>query len=494
MNDRAAISAQPDVASASIVSGEQARPHLTSRPWYRAIGPALLGLFVWGPFFDQLWVSDITRLGLAGMAGTAVLAACLCCGVFLAMAGWGLRARRPLRIVASSTFGASGSEWIVGIGIAVASIGWYAVAVDYAVSSTLLGLRAFGLIAPSALRDWILGPVSIKSTVYICTAVFWIYITGTAVLMRLPTVVVALMKVYAPVALVLLIGVAIYRLPSADPVGIERAQAIAAAGGMLGRSHGPGAIQVFCGFFAVVSLLSVDWGAVTKSRSDVVQSGLVVIVGAGTLTATASLLVIAGVASAFLENSATFVHAVGDPIPLSFRWAVLHGLGGLPAGTVLVLFGLASLAPAVYSAWFFSERLAAHWPGVRPSRWTWIGAAGAFVLMMTSLSDHLGLFASVMGDLFAPAAGALLADRLRQRGGWSGPRAGFNPAGIIAWASGSALALAVDAANLNQADGSVWLRLASIYGFLAAAAVYELAARGGLERAVDRIQAAEVDR
>ena len=118
-------------------------------------------------------------------------------------------------VVAASTFGAAGSEWLCGVGVALAGVVWYAIAINFAVDSTLLGLRACGLIASSGLAPWSAGPLEIKSPVFLCTALFWIYITRQAIRMRLPGVVVALMKVYSPIAVLLLAATAVWRLSSA---------------------------------------------------------------------------------------------------------------------------------------------------------------------------------------------------------------------------------------------------------------------------------------
>ena len=80
--------------------------------------------------------------------------------------------------MAASTFGTVGSEWITGVGIAIASIVWYAVAVNYAVDSTLLGLLSCGLIERSSLSGLDLGPIAPQEPGFSCTALFWIYITG----------------------------------------------------------------------------------------------------------------------------------------------------------------------------------------------------------------------------------------------------------------------------------------------------------------------------
>ena len=46
---------------------------------------------------------------------------------------WGYRTGRRLGVVAASTFGTTGSDWLTGVGLAAAEIVWYAVAIDYAV-------------------------------------------------------------------------------------------------------------------------------------------------------------------------------------------------------------------------------------------------------------------------------------------------------------------------------------------------------------------------
>ena len=93
---------------------------------------------------------------------------------------------------------------------ACAGVVWYAIAINYGVDSTLLGLRACGLIPAFGVAPWRAGPFLCKSPVFLGTAAFWIYITRTAIMMRLPGVVVALMKVYAPIALLLLTATAIW--------------------------------------------------------------------------------------------------------------------------------------------------------------------------------------------------------------------------------------------------------------------------------------------
>jgi hypothetical protein len=443
-------------------------------------------LFVWGPFFDQLWIGDLPRSQPAWLFGEAIIASLLCYSLFYQpLAGWGFRTRQRLSIVAASTFGTLGSEWITGVGIAVASIVWYAVAVNYAIDSTLLGLYSCGLIDRSSLSGVELGPIALKSPVFLCTALFWIYITGMSSLWRLTGVVVALMRVYAPVALLLLTATALWLLPNLGSFRLGNSAIISSRSNLLtAEPVDSSAIPHILGFFAMAGLMSVDWGAVSRTGRDQVLGGMLGIVLASFWTASMALIVVAGtVASRGLPSRlAVILH--GDPLALSFRWAVFHGIGGYGAGAILILFGLAALAPACYSASVFGLRLSTHWPRLRPSHWTWLGGAVALNLMATSSVDRTGWVYRGMGALFAPAVGALVGDCVRQRGRWAGFRPGLNPPGLIAWGIGCGTVVWLELAMIRSPGRNLWVvEPTAIYGLLTSAVVYWLLARMGWERA-----------
>src|SRR5262249_21740334 len=149
---------------------------------------------------------------------------------------------------------------------------------------------------------------------------------------------------------------------------------------------------------------------------------------------------------------------------------VFHGLGGRVAGAILILFGLAALAPACYSAWVFCWRLWAHWPRIRRVYWTWwIGGGLAFVLIASSWASGLETIYRVMGLVCAPAVGAIVGDFVRQKGGWSGIREGVNPAGMLAWAAGCGVQPVVALGLMAAAKVPRWLPPAPITGFVTAA-------------------------
>jgi hypothetical protein len=214
----------------------------------------------------------------------------------------------------------------------------------------------------------------------------------------------------------------------------------------------------------------------------VVLGGLTGLVLAASSAAILALVIVAG-AMGRLRATDRLGEATGATPPvLSVRWAVWHGIGGVPAGVILILFGLVALAPACWCCGRFARRLAIHWPGIHRVHWTWIGGAIAWLMIATSWADRVEVIAAATGLVFAPALGAMAGDFLRQRGGWAGLRAGLNPPGVLGWAAG----LAVSSAWRMTAELSPmvrgWLPPAPIAGFLTAGLVYAMAAAMGLER------------
>jgi hypothetical protein len=480
LSDPSEWTSESGVELPPILRAELAGPPLPRRPWYRGIGPAYLGIFVWGPFFDPLWTGDRIAAGPAWLAAGAIGAAIVCyVSFYLPTAWWGFRARRGLPVVAASTFGALGSEWIAGLGVGVAEIVWFAVAIDWAIASTFLGLAACGLMNPATLGRWDLGPMALRTPIFLATAVFWIFITGMAALLRLAGVIAALMRVFAPVAALLLAAAAFWLLPGAPDFRAEDVRVLVGRSGSAGQGGANASIvPTVLGYFAMAGLLGVDWGAGARRSRDVVLGGLAGIVLAASATASLALLAVVGAVGRLRLTDRLRETTAVDPPPLSFRWAVVHGIGGYPAGIILILFGLAALAPACWCSWLFLRRFVTRWPTLRRLGWMWAGGAVAWLLVATSWAGRIEAIARAMGLVFAPAVGAMAGDWLRQRGGWAGLRDRVNPPGVLAWAAGLALGMAADFA----APVRDWLPPAPIAGLLGAAVVYWLLAALGLER------------
>jgi hypothetical protein len=298
------------------------------------------------------------------------------------------------------------------------------------------------------------------------------------------------MRVYAPIALALLTAVAFWFLPSVASARFDRAATITAAitPTALGRATDP-AWRMILGFSAMSILSGVDFGVIARGRRDLVLGGLTGIALAASWTASMSLVSVEGAASLIFKERGSLVANMVEPFPLSFRWAVFHGIGGVTAGAILVSFGLAALAPACYAVRAYGETLAERWPRLGHAGWTWIGGAIALALAATSNLDRLDVVYSAMGAVIGPALGAIAGDWVRQRGGWSKGKDGVAADGVIAWVAGLVLA-AADAIAPSLGPGFArWAPPASICGFAASFIVFWLLAgppRGGARERTSR--------
>ena len=87
-----------------------------------------------------------------------------------------------------------------------------------------------------------------------------------------------------------------------------------------------------------------------------------------------------------------------------------------------------------------------------------------------------------MGDVFAPAVGAMAGDWLRQRGEWAGFRPGINRTGLLAWGAGFGAAVVLEVDWVYDPGTAPWWHSTSICGFVSSFAVYWVLARLVRER------------
>jgi cytosine permease len=461
-----------------ILRADLGSPRIARSSWAWTIGPAYAGVFVWEPFFDRMGVHLAGDPSIGRLAAVGLLAALACYALLYlvpAFSGWAAGER--LSLVGASTFGTIGSEWVAGVGVGFGAIVLYAVSIFMALRLTLLGLIACGQVAPAALDPWTVGAFRIGPPVILLSALFWIFITIAANGLRLTGVIVALMQVYTPVALVLLAITAVLASPglAAAPVALAATQSSARV--VLG---GPALFQLIFGYFAISGLSAADWGMAVRHRSDVRIGGWISVILAGSYVSLLSLLTVAGAAGR-LGPGATDEAGMRFADPLTFHGAVFHGIGGIVGGAILMLFGLASLAPAVFAALVYSRRLGWHWPAIGRRRWAWMGAGIAFILVATSLAGRLEALFGVLGAVFAPAVGAMTGDWLRRKMVWQGVRPGVNAAGLLAWGIGVPVGLVPTLGAAIGWGGAAVFQPASLYAFLAALAAYLALAALGLE-------------
>ena len=233
-------------------------------------------------------------------------------------------------------------------------------------------------------------------------------------------------------------------------------------------------LQLMTGFFAMAGLLSIDWGARVNRHRDLLWGGMTGIVLAASLTSILSLVVVAGTVRRLASAGVTSPESAIDALPLSFRWAMVVGIGGVPGGAILILFGLAALAPACYSVSVFGQKLSTHWPRLGQSGWTWLGGAIAFVLGATSCLRRLDLIYCAMGDIFAPIVGVLVASWLRRQGELTGYAPRVNSHAVIAWGLGTLFAIGLDFFRMFNHEYGDWCQPTSVFGFIAAFGAFSL--------------------
>jgi cytosine permease len=467
-----------------LVRADLNEPPLARGGWVWTIAPAYAGVFIWIPILDRLGTCLPGQSSLGWLAAVALLAALACCFLLYHIpAMWGWTAGHRLGVVGASTFGTTGSEWISSVVVGLGATAYYAVSVNMAIKLIMLGLLSCGLIDLSVFKPWCLGPLVVQSPVVLLTALFWIYVITVVCRLRMAGVIFALMQVYTPVALLLLGVTALLASPGLPSFAAAKESLAQLDPALMSQVEPSGAhlFQLIFGGFALSGLMGVEWGMTVSKRRDVRIGGWIGIILAGTFCAIMALLTVAG---ALGLSTPGVLQTAGElpAIPLSFHWAVLVGIGGIKGGAILNLFGLATLAPGCYSAWIFRERISTHWPAIRRRVWTRIGGLLAFVLIATSQAGRLELIFNLMGAIFAPAVGALVADALRQKGQWHGVRRGWNLAGLWAWGLGVAVGLVPVIGALVNWGATRWFQPATLYALFTSAGLYLALAALGLER------------
>src|SRR6185437_12101341 len=127
--------------------------------------------------------------------------------------------------------------------------------------------------------------------------------------------------------------------------------------------------------------------------------------------------------------------ALGPLVPpaVPVRIMIQMIFGFFAAGGILIAFGLAGLAPAVFASSVFGLRLHAIRPDLSRTRLAIVVTVGAWLLVVTGFVARIYNVIGIVGGLLAPVAGAIAADYVLSRGNWPGPRQGYNRPGILAW-------------------------------------------------------------
>jgi cytosine permease len=231
------------------------------------------------------------------------------------------------------------------------------------------------------------------------------------------------------------------------------------------------------GFFATAGAAGVDFGMNSRDKKDVSMGGLVGVALAIILIAGAALLVIAGVygsvelqakaleAGKTAKNGPTFILDAFNLIPVV--------LGPAAGKWIMFALAVAAFPPACFSSFIAANSFKTTLPKVNPFISVGIGAVVSILLAWSGYAgDAAGKVFPIIGASFGPICGAMMVDYVLSGQKWSGPRAGFNPAGWVAWAAGFVVGILP---NLG-----VSVPAAPVLAFVVGAVVYFLCAKVGM--------------
>jgi cytosine permease len=119
---------------------------------------------------------------------------------------------------------------------------------------------------------------------------------------------------------------------------------------------------------------------------------------------------------------------------------LMYSLFGDKTGAIFMyLLAIAAFPPACFSAFIAANSFKTTLPKVNPFITVGIGTAVSIILAATGWAAQVMFVFSLIGASFGPVCGSMAADYLLAGKKWAGPRAGFNPAGWIAWVIGFAV-------------------------------------------------------
>lgn len=444
-------------------------------PWYKNTAPTYAGIFLWFVFWQGATTTQTGFLGgtLAQGVGVAllglVLSALICHFLFYLVPGlFGMKTGLPLYIVGTSTFGAQGGFLMPGFLMGVLQFGWLGVNVYF--SAAAIGGSfdsSINPMDPSTIPVW----VKLLMVAWGILAAF-VGLKGIQYVAKVAT--------YIPliplITLIWLFARTAGSIGSFDPNSLVTAQHAlvpAAPARLAGLGVIAAILTYVVGFFATAGAAGVDFGLNSRHKNDVNMGGLFGIALAILITAGLSILVVAGVYGS-TEMSAKAI-ALGTEkkgfILDSFNLIPVV-LGAGVAKWVMFLLAVAAFPPACFSSFIAANSFKTTLPKVNPFISVGIGAAVSIFLGVTGYAGKVIPVFVIIGASFGPICGAMMVDYLLSGKKWTGPRAGFNPAGWIAWAAGFVVGILP---NLG-----VNVPAAPVLAFIVGAIIYFLGAKMGM--------------
>ena len=412
----------------SYISGAAPNPQANRAPWYKNIAPTYAGIFLWFVFWQDAVNAPnqggLLSCGIGWAFLSLVIAALVCHFLFYMVPGMlGMKTGLPLYIVGTSLFGAQGGFFLPGFLMGVLQFGWLGVNVYFSAMAlgAFFGLEATSMGVKVIMVIWgvLAAFVGLKGIQYVAKVATYLPLIPLAVLL-------------------LLLAKTAGGIGSFDPQAFIAMSAKAAptAPAALG-SFGVLAFMLtfVVGFFATAGAAGVDIASNGRHKGDVSMGGIVGIALAIIVTAGISMLIVAGTyGSPDLSKAA--VAAGKDGLILQTP-GLIPVIMGKSAGLIMFLLAIAAFPPACFSSFIAANSFKTTLPNVNPFISVGIGAAVSILLAITGMAGKAIIVFVIIGATFGPILGAMLVEYLLNGGKWSGPRAGFNPAGWISWLLGA---------------------------------------------------------
>jgi cytosine permease len=183
------------------------------------------------------------------------------------------------------------------------------------------------------------------------------------------------------------------------------------------------------GFFATAGAAGVDIAANGRNEDDVHIGGLTGIVLPTVLAGEATILIVAGAYGTGLIRP----EHVGNLNPVDL---MPDFMGARFANLAMIGLAIASFPGACFSSFIAANSFKTTMPKIHPFVSVGLGALVSILLAVSGWAGEVIQVFKVIGASFGPVCGAMLADYWLSGRKWSGPRAGFNPAGWISWIVG----------------------------------------------------------
>jgi cytosine permease len=418
-------------------------PNRNREAWYKNTAPSYAGIFLWVAFYLQLANGTISQTSVGVAVVALIVAGLLCFGLYYyAPAMLGMQTGLPLYIVGTSTFGTIGGYLIPGLLMGLLQLGWFAVATYVSTDFIMKGLNQTSEILFTIVAlVWAYGLafVAMKGISYVARA--------------------ALFLNCVPLVMIVIVFIATTSgLPDFEPPQNHPGRAFAAV------------LEIVIGFFAAAGAAGADFGMNNRGRRDIVWGGLVGISLAIVVAGALPLLSVAGVlgAGGTSYNYADTIASVGELTPIMF-----------------FLFAAASVVPTCFCAFIASNSFGTMLPRIPKTVSTLVGVTIGVLLAITHVAHNLIGFFVIVGASFGPICGAMTADYLLAGKRWSGPRAGINWAGYIAWALGFVVGILDHVPGVPTGLLDV-AHPAPLYAYIVGFVVYWALAKAGLRpRVID---------